>query len=444
VKDQERTADPASRVTDRRAGDGADAADAGGSTVPRTSIRRIQLATLLGVLGPGLIAGLSDDDPAGITTYSVLGAKFGYQMLWVLGISTIALVMFQSLGARIGVVTGQGLAGLIRQKFGAWSAVVAILALLLANIGTTAAEFAGIAAGFELFGISRHISVPITALLVSMLVLRGGFKGIERVLLVLSAIFICYVAAGVLAEPDWGAALKGLVVPTMPLTRDAVVIATATLGTTLAPWGLAFIQSYAVDKRLTTKSLPYLRIDVVTGALLTGIIGFFVVVSCAATLHARGLSINDAADAAAALEPLAGTLAKDLFAVGLIGAAVLAASILPLSTAYSVSDLTGSPAALDDDLRSAPLFYGTFALVTVVGVALVLVPGAPLVAILVLTQVLNAVLLLPLLWFMYGIARDRDLMGDFTAGRAIAASYLVAIAIIGVCIVALGVLSLRP
>jgi NRAMP (natural resistance-associated macrophage protein)-like metal ion transporter len=197
---------------------------------PRTRLRRIQLATMLAVLGPGLIAGLSDDDPAGITTYSVLGTKYGYQMLWVLGVSTIALVMFQSLGARIGVVTGQGLAGLIRQKFGARSAVVAILALLLANIGTTAAEFAGIAAGFELFGIPRQFAVPVTALAVSVLVLRGGFKGIERVLLGLSAIFICYVAAGVLAHPDWGAAFTGLVVPTMPLTRDAVVIATATLG----------------------------------------------------------------------------------------------------------------------------------------------------------------------------------------------------------------------
>jgi NRAMP (natural resistance-associated macrophage protein)-like metal ion transporter len=403
----------------------------------------MQLATMLAVLGPGLIAGLSDDDPAGITTYSVLGTKYGYQMLWVLGVSTVALVLFQSLGARIGVVTGQGLAGLIRQKFGARSAIVAILALLIANIGTTAAEFAGIAAGFELFGISRHIAVPFTALLVSLLVLRGGFKGIERVLLVLSAIFICYVAAGVLAHPDWGAAFRGLVVPTMPLTRDAVALATATLGTTLAPWGLAFIQSYAVDKRLTTASLPYLRLDVITGALLTGVIGFFVVVSCAATLHAKGVSINDAADAAAALEPLAGTLAKDLFAIGLIGAAVLAASILPLSTAYSVSDLTGSPAALDDDLRSAPLFYGTFALVTVVGVALVLIPGAPLVAILVLTQVVNAVLLLPLLWFMYGIARDRVLMGEHTASRGIASAYLVAIAVIAVCVLALGILSIK-
>lgn len=403
---------------------------------------RYRVLALLAVLGPGLIAGLSDDDPAGITTYSVLGASYGYQLLWVLLVSTVALVLFQSLGARIGVVTGQGLAGLIRQKYGARAASVAILALLGANIGTTAAEFAGVAAGFELFGVSRYVSVPLAALLVSVLVLRGGFRGVERVLLLLSAVFVAYIAAGVLAHPDWIAAGKGLVVPTMPLTKDALVIATATLGTTLAPWGLSFIQSYVVDKRLTTRDLPYLRLDVVTGALLTGVIGFFVVVACAATLHVHGVTVTDAASAADALRPLAGELATELFAVGLIGAALLAASILPLSTAYAVSDLTGQPAALDDSVRDAPLFYATFALVTVLGVGLVLVPGAPLVPILVLTQVLNAVLLLPLLFFMYGIARDRTLMGEHTAGRAIASSYLVVIALITACIAALGYFSI--
>jgi len=413
------------------------------ATAAARSLNRMRLLALLAVVGPGLIAGLSDDDPAGITTYSVLGAEYGYQLLWVLLVSTIALVMFQSLGARIGVVTGQGLAGLIRQKYGARATAVAILALLGANIGTTAAEFAGIAAGFQLFGVSRYISVPLSALLVSTLVLRGGFRGIERVLLVLSAVFICYVGAGVLAHPDWAAAARGLVTPTMPLTRSALIISTATLGTTLAPWGLAFIQSYAVDKRLTTGDLAYLRIDVVTGALLTGIIGFFVVVSCAATLHVHGISINNAADAAAALKPLAGVLTKELFAVGLIGAALLAASILPLSTAYAVSDMTGSPAALNDDLKEAPLFYATIALVTVIGVALVLIPGAPLVTILVGSQVLNAVLLLPLLFFMHGIARDDDLMGDYAASRTAAAGYLVAIALITACIITLGILSLR-
>jgi NRAMP (natural resistance-associated macrophage protein)-like metal ion transporter len=408
----------------------------------RTRVR-ITLGALAAVVGPGLIAGLSDDDPAGITTYSVLGSGYGYRLLWVLTVSTIALILFQDLGARIGVVTGQGLAGLIRQRYGARAGVLSIAALGLANVGTTTAEFAGIAAGFQIFGVSRYISVPVAALLVSVLVLRGGFRGVERVLLALSAVFIAYVAAGFLARPDWGAAFAGTVVPSLPSGRDAVLIATATLGTTLAPWGLAFIQSYAVDKRLTPRELGLLRWDVVTGAILTGVIGFFVVVACAATLHAHGLTITNASDAAAALEPLAGRLASQLFAGGLIGAALLAASILPLSTAYSVCDFAGRPAALDDSLAEAPLFYGTFALVTVTGLVLVLLPGVSLVPLLVGTQVVNAVLLLPLLGYMSGIARDRRLMGEFTAPKAVAAVYWVAVALITACIVALGVLSIR-
>lgn len=408
----------------------------------RTRVR-ITLGAMAAVVGPGLIAGLSDDDPAGITTYSVLGSGYGYRLLWVLTVSTIALILFQDLGARIGVVTGQGLAGLIRQRYGARAGVLSIGALGLANVGTTTAEFAGIAAGFQIFGVSRYVSVPVAALLVSVLVLRGGFRGVERVLLALSAVFIAYIAAGFLAHPDWGAAFAGTVVPSLPSGRDAVLIATATLGTTLAPWGLAFIQSYAVDKRLTPRELGLLRWDVVTGAILTGVIGFFVVVACAATLHVHGLTINDASDAAAALEPLAGRLASQLFAGGLIGAALLAASILPLSTAYSVCDFAGRPAALDDSFAEAPLFYGTFAAVTVTGLVLVLLPGVSLVPLLVGTQVVNAVLLLPLLGYMSGIARDRRLMGEFTAPKAVAAVYWVAVALITACIVALGVLSIH-
>ena len=401
-----------------------------------------RFAALLGVLGPGLLAGLSDDDPAGITTYSQLGAGFGYQLLWVLTISTVALILFQQLGARIGVVTGQGLAGLIRQRYGARAASLAIVALLLANIGTTAAEFAGIAAGSELFGVSRYIAVPLAALAVSALVLRGNFRNVERVLLILSAVFICYVAAAFFAKPDWGQAFQGAVLPTMPFDKNAMLIATATLGTTLAPWGLSFIQSYVVDKRLTIKDMPYLRLDVWIGALLTGIIGFFVVVTCASTLHQSGVTnITDAAQAAAALKPLAGSFATGLFAIGLIGAALLAASILPLSTAYAVTDLTGQPAALDDSIKEAPLFYGTFGFVTLLAMSLVLIPGAPMVPILVLTQVLNAILLLPLLAFMYGIARDRKLMGEHLASRGMAATYIVAIVLIAICIAALAYFS---
>ena len=296
------------------------------------------------------------------------------------------------------------------------------------------AEFAGIAAAGQLFGLSKYISVPVAALAVSFLVLRNSFSTVEKVFFIVSAGFIAYIIAGFMAGPDWGAAAKGVLIPTIPFTQEAIFIATATIGTTLAPWGLAFIQSYAVDKRLTKDDLKLLRVDVWTGSLLTGVIGFFVVVTCAATLHKQGIQINDAADAAKALEPLAGTLAKELFAFGLIGCALLAASILPLSTAYSVSDLTGRPAALDDSPREAPLFYFTFGFITVLSATLILIPGAPLITILVVTQVLNAILLLPLLIYMYGISKDERLMGEFVATRTMKTIYLIIIAVVGFAI----------
>jgi NRAMP (natural resistance-associated macrophage protein)-like metal ion transporter len=399
---------------------------------------RTRWAALLVVLGPGLLAGLSDDDPAGITTYSVLGAEHGYQLLWVLLLSTAALVVFHSLAARMGVVTGQGLIGLVRQRYGVRVGGAVLAALVVANIGTTCAEFAGIAVGFELFGVSRYISVPVAAMAVSLLVLRGSFHRVERLLLLLSTVFLAYVASGFMAGPDWGAALRGTVVPTMPMTGEAIAIVTATLGTTLAPWGLSFMQSYAVDKKLRTEDLSAERIDVVTGAVLTGVIGFFVVVACAATLHRDGRSITDAADAAVALEPLAGSAAATLFAVGLIGASLLAASILPLSTAYSVCEYAGVEAALDDPYQEARTFYLTYGIITMIGTVLVLTPDAPLVAILVGSQVLNAVLLIPLLIAMVGLGRDRDLMGEFATGRVGTVVYGVTTAAVVVCVLALG------
>ncbi|WP_236695490.1 NRAMP family divalent metal transporter [Mycolicibacterium chubuense] len=406
-----------------------------------TRRRGLALGGLMAVVGPGLLAGLSDDDPAGITTYSVLGADHGYQLLWVLLLSTVALVMFHGLAARMGVVTGQGLIGLVRQRYGVRVGGTVLIALVIANIGTTCAEFAGIAAGFELFGISRYISVPATAVIVSMLVLRGSFHRVEHVLLALSTVFLAYIASGVLARPDWGAAAKGLVVPSMPMNGATIAIVTATVGTTLAPWGLSFIQSYAVDKKLRTEDLALERIDVVTGAVLTGVIGFFVVVACAATLHREGRSITDAADAAVALQPLAGDTAATLFAVGLICAALLAASVLPLSTAYSVCEYAGVEAALDDPISEARTFYVSFGLVTALGAVAVLIPGAPLVTILVGTQVLNAVLLIPLLIAMIGTGRDRDLMGEFTIGRAATIAYGITTAVVLVCVAVLAVVT---
>ncbi|MBU3702148.1 MAG: divalent metal cation transporter [Acidimicrobiia bacterium] len=404
--------------------------------------RRLALGALLAVVGPGLLAGLSDDDPAGITTYSVLGAEHGYTFLWVLALSTVALIVFHGLGARMGVVTGQGLIGLVRQRFGVGPAGIALVALIIANVGTTCAEFAGIAAGGELFGIPRAVSVPIAAVGVSALVLRGSFHRIEHVLIAVSAIFVTYVASGILAHPDWGAAARGLVVPTLPTTPDAIVIVTATLGTTLAPWGLSFIQSYAVDKKLRLSDLPLERIDVVTGATLTGIIGFFVVVACAATLGRNGQPIDSAADAARALEPLAGDLAGTLFGIGLVGAALLAASILPLSTAYSVSEYLGVEAALDDRFGDARPFYVTYAVVTAVAAAVILLPGAPLVTILVATQVLNAVLLVPLLVFMVRVGRDAELMGPHRITDLGLIVYVITITLIVVCVGALAAATL--
>jgi Mn2+/Fe2+ NRAMP family transporter len=404
---------------------------------------RARFLVMAAVVGPGLLAGLSDDDPAGITTYSVLGADHGYQLLWVLTLSVVALALFQDLGARLGIVTGQGLAGLLRQRFGARRAGVALVALVLANFGTTCAEFAGIAAGMELFGVSRYLSVPVAAAMVGTLVLRGSYRRIERLLLALSAVFLTYIAAGILAHPRWGSTGRGLVVPSMPLTRGAILIATATIGTTLAPWGQAFIQSYVVDKRLGIKDLRYVRWDVITGSVLTGVIGLFIVVACAATLHVQGIKIKVADDAARALEPLAGPLASGLFGVGLVGAALLAAFILPLSTAYSVAEFLGTEGALDRPVREARVFYSTYLLVLVAAALLVLIPNAPLVPILVLSQVLNAVLLLPLLGFMYVISGDRRIMGEHTARGAVRSMYVVCIAFIGTCVGALAVLSIR-
>jgi NRAMP (natural resistance-associated macrophage protein)-like metal ion transporter len=409
---------------------------------PRRPRWRARFVVLAAVVGPGLLAGLSDDDPAGITTYSVLGADHGYSLLWVLTLSIVALTLFQDLGARLGIVTGQGLAGLLRQRFGARRAGLALVALVLANFGTTCAEFAGIAAGMELFGVSRYVSVPVAAFAVGTLVMRGSYKRIERLLLALSAVFLTYIAAGILAHPNWGSAARGLVVPTMPSSRAAILIATATIGTTLAPWGQAFIQSYVVDKRLGVKDLRYVRWDVVTGSMLTGIIGFFIVVACAATLHVQHIKIKVAEDAARALEPLAGSLASSLFGVGLVGAALLAAFILPLSTAYSVAEFLGTEGALDRPLSEAPVFYSTYLSVLAAAAFLVLIPSAPLVPILVLSQVLNAVLLLPLLGFMLVISGDRKIMGEYIARGPVRIMYVVCIVFIAACVGALAILSI--
>jgi Mn2+/Fe2+ NRAMP family transporter len=404
--------------------------------------RRAGVVALLAVVGPGLLAGLSDDDPAGITTYSILGADFGYRLLWVLALSTVALIVFHELAARTGVVTGKGLMRLVRERYGRQATTVALSALVLANVGTICAEFAGVAAGMEvLSGSSRYLTVPFAALAVGVLVLRGSFARVEHVLLALSAIFLAYVLSGVLAHPDWGATAHGFVVPSLPSTRHGVLVVVATLGTTLAPWGLAFIQSYAVDKRLKVEDLGYERIDVVGGAILTGIIGLFIVVACAATLHASGHHIHDARDAAIALRPLAGGFARTLFGLGLVGAGLLAAAVVPLSTAYSVAETFKQRCDLNDSFRQAPLFYCAYGSSIALAISLVLIPGAPLIQILFLSQALNAVLLLAILPFLRALACDRELMGTHRLGRVDSIATAIVIVLVAVSVAALVVLS---
>ena len=403
---------------------------------------RLRIAAFLAVLGPGILAGLSDDDPAGITTYSILGADHGYELIWVLVLATAMLILYHAIAVRVGAVTGQGLAGLIRERFGVRTAFAMTTILIVANLGTTAAEFAGIASALGLAGVPRGISVPLAAVGVSWLVIGSQFKRIEHVLLILAATLSAYILAGALAGPDWSAAARGAVVPSLSLGRADVLVITATIGTTIAPWGLAFIQSYAVDKRLRPQDLSLERIDVVAGAVLTGVIGFFVVIACAATLHATGRSIEDARDAAVALEPLAGAWSARLFGAGLLGAALLAVAIVPLSTAYSVAETFGTESRLDDSFREARIFYATYLGTMAVAAGIVLIPSVPLVPVLYLSQALNAILLVPLLIVLNRLSGDTKLMGEHASTPAVRVLAWSATLVLLACVLALGFVSL--
>lgn len=379
--------------------------------------RRAGMLAFFAVVGPGLITASADNDAQGITTYSLVGARTGYGLLWLLIPAMIALVVTQEIGARIGIVTGKGLGALIRERFGVRPAAFAMLMLLVANLATTAAEFAGIAASLEIFGVSKYISVPVAAVLVLVLVAKGGYKRVERVLLVLSAVFIAYVISGLLAHPDWGQAVHGLLTPTFGGKSIFVLTAVGMVGTTVTPWGQFFIQGYVVDKGLGPDDLRYERLDVFLGQLAMCIVVLFIIVATAATIHVHGGSIVDAKDAALALRPLAGRFAETLFAVGLLNASLMAANILPLSTSYAVCEAFGFELGLDEPVREAPVFFGTIAFSIAFGAIIILIPGISLVPVLFLSAVVNGLLLAPLFVYLYLLANDRDLMGELRNGR---------------------------
>jgi Mn2+/Fe2+ NRAMP family transporter len=391
----------------------------------------------LAVLGPGLLAGLSDDDPAGITTYSVLGAEFGYQLLWIIPASTLLLVQFHLMAVRLGAATGKGFVGIIRERWGRGAGYFATGGLLFANFGTICAEYAGISAAAGLVGIPSWISAPAAGVLISLVVVLGSFHRVERVLLVISATLALYIVDGFLAAPDWGAVWHHSVTPHMPTSAAGWVAIAAALGTTLAPWGLAFIQSYAVDKKITLETLRWARVDVFIGSVLTGVIGLAIGVACAATLNKAGITIEDAGDAAKALEPLAGRFATVLFGAGLLGASLLAAAVVPIATAYSIAEGVGEPASLDLDSHHFQWFYAAFVGLTIASVSVVSLPGLPLIPLIYTSQVVNAVVLPLHVIALQVLSNDGSITGTARQGPWSRAAGWISIALILACVTAL-------
>ncbi len=392
----------------------------------------------LAVLGPGLLAGLSDDDPAGITTYSVLGADFGYRLLWIIPASTVLLVQFHLMAVRIGAATGKGFVGIIREKWGRGAGYFAVGGLLFANFGTICAEYAGISAAGGLVGMPSWISAPVAGVVISLVVVLGSFHRVERVLLVISSTLALYIVDGLLAGPEWGEVLHSSVIPHLPTSAAGWIAIAAALGTTLAPWGLAFIQSYAVDKKISLESLRWARVDVVIGSVLTGVIGLAIAVACAATLNKAGVHITDAGDAAKALEPLAGRFATVLFGAGLLGASLLAAAIVPIATAYSIAEGVGEPASLDLDSHHFQWFYAAFVGLTIASVSVVSLPGLPLIPLIYTSQVVNAVLLPLHVIALQLLAADASIMGTARSGPWSRLVGWGSILLILACVVALG------
>jgi Mn2+/Fe2+ NRAMP family transporter len=379
---------------------------------------RTRLVLLLAVVGPGFITANVDNDAGGIWTYSVAGAQFGYTLLWAMIPTTVALVVVQEMAARMGAVTGKGLSDLIREEFGFRVTFWLMLALVVTNFGNIMAEFAGVASSLELFGVSRYIVVPLAAAAVWVLVVQGTYSSVEKIFLVASGFYICYIVAGVLAHPDWKAAAFAMV--TRPESGGIrsygyLYMLIGLVGTTIAPWMQFYLQASVVEKGVTIRQYRASRWDVVVGCLFAAIVAWFIIVACAATLHSAGVTqIRDAADAAQALRPLAGEYAYLLFAAGLFNASLFAASILPISTSYAVCEGLGFESGLDKKFHEAPVFYWLYTALIVAGAGVLLVPNFPLAHIMVLSQVVNGVVLPFVLIFMLLLTNDRELMGDHT------------------------------
>jgi NRAMP (natural resistance-associated macrophage protein)-like metal ion transporter len=372
---------------------------------------------LLSVIGPGIITASVDNDAGGIATYAIAGAQEGYGLLWVLVIITFNLAIIQEMAARMGAVTGQGLTDLIRERFGVKVTMVTLLLLIMANLTTTVAEFAGVAAAMELFGVSKYLSVPAAALIVWLLVVKGNYMQVERILLIGCIIYFTYVISGFMANPPWGDVLKSLVTPTVKFTPSYMNLFIALIGTTITPWMQFYLQSSIVDKGIDMEHFRYTRIDVYLGSFVTDFIAFFIIVATAATLFPHGIMIETAADAAKALEPLAGEFAEMLFALGLLNASILGALILPLSTAYAVTESLGWESGVSRTFKEAPQFLGLYTFIIIIGAGAIMMPGLPLMKIMLFSQTVNGMLLPVVLILMLKLINDRRIMGEHVNSR---------------------------
>jgi Mn2+/Fe2+ NRAMP family transporter len=383
---------------------------------PIREVSRKNIVLFLAILGPGIITANVDNDAGGITTYSLAGAHFGYSLLWVMIPTTIALVVIQEMCARMGAVTGKGLSDLIRESFGVKVTFYVMIALLLTNMGNSVSEFAGIAASLEIFGVSKYVSVPVSAILVWLLVVKGSYRFVEKVFLVACMVYIAYPIAAFMAGPKWDVILKAAVVPTIKADSAYLIMMIGMVGTTIAPWMQFYQQSAVVEKGITIEQYSFTRLDVIIGCIIAIVVASFIVIACASTIHLQGLKIETAADAALALKPLVGKHASILFAFGLFNASLFAACILPLSTAYYICEGMGWESGIDKDFRKAPQFFWLFTTIIIVSAIFILLPNAPLIMIMFLSQVVNGAVLPFVLVFMLILINDRTLMGSYTNG----------------------------
>src|SRR5512147_1145906 len=367
---------------------------------PLGKVNRRNILLFLAILGPGIITANVDNDAGGITTYSLAAANYGYSILWMMIPTTIALVVIQEMCARMGAVTGKGLSDLIRESFGVKVTFYVMIALLLTNMGNSVSEFAGIAASLEIFGINKYVSVPVCAVIVWLLVVKGSYKFVEKVFLVACMVYIAYPIAAFMAGPKWDTILKAALVPTIKADSAYLIMMIGMVGTTIAPWMQFYQQSAVVEKGITIEQYSFTRLDVVIGCVIAIVVASFIVIACASTIHVQGLKIETAADAAVALKPLVGRHASILFAFGLFNASLFAACILPLSTAYYICEGMGWESGVDLDFRKAPQFFWLFTIIIVISALIILLPNAPLIAIMYISQVVNGTVLPFILIFM--------------------------------------------